>query len=231
MSHPAQPMYEPFAAEFEAHAYDSAYNAHYDRPAVLDLLGDVTGARVLDAGCGPGLYAEELLARGAVVTAFDASPEMVRLAERRLGTRADLRVWDLERPLTWLPDATQDLVLLALVIHHVDDRPAALAELHRVLRPGGHLVVSTTHPTSDWLLTGGGYFDRVPVEEVWQTRWRVRYWRQPLQAWCREFTDAGFLIERLVEPRPAETMAARYPEVSEKLARSPGFIAFRLLRP
>ncbi|MEV2237193.1 class I SAM-dependent methyltransferase [Micromonospora sp. NPDC049891] len=231
MNHRGQPMYEPFAAEFEAHARDSAYNAHYDRPAVLDLLGDVTGVRLLDAGCGPGLYAEELLARGAAVTAFDASPEMVRLARRRLGGRADVRVWDLERPLTWLPDATQDIVLMALVIHHVEDRPAALSELHRVLRPGGHLVVSTTHPTCDWLLTGGGYFDRMRVEETWQTRWRVRYWRQPLQAWCREFTDAGFLIERLVEPQPAGTMATRHPEAHDRLVHSPGFIAFRLLKP
>ncbi|WP_092377509.1 class I SAM-dependent methyltransferase [Micromonospora phaseoli] len=231
MSHPTEPMYESFAAEFEAHARDGAYNAHYDRPAVLDLLGDLTGARVLDVGCGPGLYAEELLARGAVVTGFDASPEMVRLTSRRLGARVDVRVWDLERPLSWLPDATQDIALMALVIHHIEDRRAALAELHRVLRPGGHLIVSTTHPTSDWLLTGGGYFDRAPVRETWQEKWTVRYWRQPLQAWCQEFSDAGFLIERLVEPQPAETMAARFPEVNEKLSRSPGFIAFRLLRP
>lgn len=50
-------MYEPFAAAFERHAEDSAYNAHYDRPAMLRLLGEVRGLRVLDAGCGPGFYA------------------------------------------------------------------------------------------------------------------------------------------------------------------------------
>jgi ubiquinone/menaquinone biosynthesis C-methylase UbiE len=139
-------MYEPFAAEYEAHAEDSAYNAHYDRPAVLDLLGDIVGLRVLDVGCGPGLYTEELLERGAVVTAFDASPQMVRLARRRVGSRAEVRVWDLEQPLAWVPDAAQDVALMALVLHHIDNRSLALSELHRVLRPGGRLVVSTTHP-------------------------------------------------------------------------------------
>jgi ubiquinone/menaquinone biosynthesis C-methylase UbiE len=224
-------MYEPFAFEFEAHAQSSAYNAHYDRPALLDLIGEVAGLRVLDVGCGPGLYAEELLERGATVTAFDSSPEMVKLAKNRTGQRADIRIWDLEQPLTWLPDADQDIALMALVLHHIDNRHQALSELHRVLRPGGRLIVSTVHPTDDWLRLGGSYFDRVAVEETWQTNWQVRYWRQPLEAWIREFTDAGFLIERLVEPRPAETMALQYPAVQEKLEQAPGFIAFRLLKP
>jgi ubiquinone/menaquinone biosynthesis C-methylase UbiE len=224
-------MYEPFAFEFEAHAQSSAYNAHYDRPALLDLIGEVAGLRVLDVGCGPGLYAEELLERGATVTAFDSSPEMVKLAKNRTGQRADIRIWDLEQPLTWLLDADQDIALMALVLHHIDNRHQALSELHRVLRPGGRLVVSTVHPTDDWLRLGGSYFDRVAVEETWQTNWHVRYWRQPLEAWIREFNDAGFLIERLVEPRPAETMALQYPAVQEKLEQAPGFIAFRLLKP
>ncbi len=53
--------YDSFAAAFDAHAATSAYNAHYDRPALVDLLGDVDGLRVLDAGCGSGLYTHELL--------------------------------------------------------------------------------------------------------------------------------------------------------------------------
>jgi 2-polyprenyl-3-methyl-5-hydroxy-6-metoxy-1,4-benzoquinol methylase len=76
--------WDPFAAEYAELAEHGAANALYDRPAVLGLLGDVTGKRVLDAGCGPGLYAEELVRRGASVVGFDESPEMVRLARRRL---------------------------------------------------------------------------------------------------------------------------------------------------
>lgn len=224
-------MYEPFAEAFERHASEGAYNAHYDRPAMLRLLGDVRGSRVLDAGCGPGFYAEALAERGAQVTGFDASPDLVRRARARVGPAADLRVWNLEEPLGWLPDDHVDVVLMALVIHHVERRAQALSEMHRVLRRGGRLVLSTTHPTSDWKLLGGSYFDRGTVEETWQKDWRVAYWRQPLEAWCQEFFDAGFLLERLVEPQPAATMAERYPEVYDRLTQSPGFIAFSLLKP
>jgi len=55
--------YDGMAGTYEQHAAESSYNAHYDRPAVLELVGEVAGLRVLDAGCWPGLYAEELLAR------------------------------------------------------------------------------------------------------------------------------------------------------------------------
>jgi 2-polyprenyl-3-methyl-5-hydroxy-6-metoxy-1,4-benzoquinol methylase len=71
--------YDQMGLSFQQHAADSAYNAHYDRSAVLAALGSVAGRRVLDAACGPGLYLRELLERGAEVTAFDASPVMVGL--------------------------------------------------------------------------------------------------------------------------------------------------------
>lgn len=71
-------MYDAFAGAYGSHARTSPYNALYDRPALLGLAGDVAGRRVLDAGCGPGIYAADLVARGAHVTAFDESLEMVR---------------------------------------------------------------------------------------------------------------------------------------------------------
>ncbi len=81
----------------------------------------------------------------------------------------------------------------------------------------------------DWLQRGGGdYFAIEPVEELWQQTWRVRYWRQPLERWCAEFANAGFAIERLVEPRPIPAMAEHYPEDYAKLRSEPGFIAFSL---
>jgi SAM-dependent methyltransferase len=225
------PRFDGFAAEYERHALDSAYNAWYDRPAVLSLLGEVDGLRILDAGCGPGLYAEELMSRGAEVVGFDESPEMVRLARARVPA-LDVRVHDLETPLGWLQDGSFDAALMALVIHHIDDRVGALRELWRVLRPAGRLVISTHHPTLDWVRLGGSYFLQEAIEEDWHDgRWHVRYWRQPLQGTCDEFAQAGFLIERLIEPRPHPDMSERYPEDHAKLMRQPGFIAFRLLKP
>jgi len=224
-----QPQYDLFADEFLEHAQDGFFNAHYDRPACLELLGDVTGKRVLDAACGPGLYAGELVRRGAQVVGFDQSPRMVQISRGRV-TAGDFRVHDLGDPLSWLADGSVDLALCALAIEYVDDRVAALRELRRVLRPGGALVLSRQHPTGDWLRHGGSYFDVRVLHETWSKGWSLRYWLAPLQTTCEEIFEAGFLIERLLEPRPEPEAAAIDREHYAELTREPkGFIAFRLL--
>lgn len=223
--------YDRMAGAFLAHAEDNAYNAHYDRPTVLELLGDVTGLRVLDAGCGPGLYAEALLERGAEVLGFDASTAMVELARERVGNRAEFRLARLEEPLPYA-DGSFDVVLCALAIHYVADRQATFAEMRRVLRPGGAVVLSTQHPTMDWLRKGGSYFDRVLETDAWSMlsgRHEVQFWREPLSDLCAAATDAGFVIQRLVEPRAPEIMRERWPAEYDKLAQRPGFLALRLL--
>ncbi len=221
--------YEKFADEFLDHAADGFANAHYDRPACLELLGDVRGKRVLDAACGPGLYAAELLRRGGAVTGFDASPRMIEICRDR-AQAGTFRVHDLGSPLSWLPDGSFDLVLCALAIEYVDDRVAALRELRRVLRPDGALVLSRQHPTGDWLRHGGSYFDVRLISETWSKGWQVSYWLAPLEVTCREIFEAGFLIERLTEPRPEPAAEALDPEEYEKLSVEPrGFLAFRLV--
>ncbi len=222
--------YDEMARVFEEHGRDGPYNAHYDRPAVLALIGAVAGLRALDAGCGPGFYAEELVARGAEVVAIDVSEPMLELARQRLGESARVVRADLNEPLPFAAEEF-DLVLCPLVIHHVDDRAACLREFFRVLRPDGHAVLSTQHPTNDWLRKGGSYFDVREEEDIW---WRedgsytVRFWREPLTTLCAAVSDAGFVIERLVEPLPAESMRERWPEEWEKLNRRPSFLVLRL---
>lgn len=184
---------------------------------------------MLDAACGPGLYAEELVRRGAEVIGLDQSPRMIELCRERVG-QGDFRVHDLADPISWLPDDSVDLVLFALAIEYVDDRVAALRELRRVLRPGGALVFSRLHPTGDWLRHGGSYFDLRVVHETWSTGWQVHFWVAPLEVTCEEIYRAGFLIERLLEPRPLAEAEAMEPEGYRRLAHEPrGFIAFRLV--
>jgi ubiquinone/menaquinone biosynthesis C-methylase UbiE len=225
-----EPQYEGFADDFLGHAADGFYNAYVDRPACLDLLGDVGGKHVLDAACGPGLYASELIARGARVTGFDQSPRMIEICRERVPA-GEFRVHDLADPLTWLADASVDLVLFALALEYVNDRVAALRELRRVLRPDGALVLSRMHPTGDWLRHRGDYFEVRTVRETWQKgAWNMHYWLSPLEATCDEIYRAGFLIERLTEPRPVAAGAAVDPEHYQQVSRSPrGFMAFRLL--
>jgi SAM-dependent methyltransferase len=225
--------YDRMGPSFRQHAAESAYNAHYDRPAVLGALGPVTGLRVLDAACGPGLYLRELLDRGAEVTAFDASAVMVGLARQETANRVRIDQAVLGEPLPY-PDGAFDLIVCALAIHYARDRAAAFAEFSRVLRPGGAVVVSTQHPVMDWLRKGGSYFETTVEIDLWHTPsgdQPVHFWREPLSVLCTAATDAGFLIEKLIEPLPAETMRERYPEDYERLTKEPGFLILRLLKP
>lgn len=107
---------------------------------------------------------------------------------------------------------------------------ALLREFNRVLASRGAVVVSTHHPTSDWLRLGGSYFTQDGVTESLHPdrHWPVRYWRRSLTAMCAEFREAGFLVDELVEPRPVAEMAERDPDTYALLEATPAFIVFRL---
>ena len=159
---------------------------------------------------------------------FGHSPRMVEICRARV-SQGEFRVHDLSDPIGWVPDESVHLALCALAIEYVDDRVAALSELRRVLWPDGALVLSRLHPTGDWLRHGGSYFDARTIQETWSRGWTVRYWLAPLERTCEEIFAAGFLIERLVEPRPVPEAAAIDRAEYERLAREPrGFIAIRL---
>ena len=119
MPSPDPAQYDGFAAEYEEHAALAPYNALYDRPAMLGLLGILEGKRVLDAACGPGLYLEQLLVQGAEVVGCDASTAMIDLARARVGDRAELCVHSLDDPFDWIEGGTLDVVLCALAYHYV----------------------------------------------------------------------------------------------------------------
>ena len=103
-----RPVYQDIADRYAGEVDTRPVNAFYERPAVLSVLPPLAGTRGLDAGCGPGWYTEQLVARGADVTAFDAVPRFVELTRARVGGRARVLRADLKRPLDFAADATFD---------------------------------------------------------------------------------------------------------------------------
>src|SRR5258708_17955720 len=140
--------YDDFAAAYAQDNETNVWNACYERPATLALAGDVGGLGVLDAGCGSGTLAAALAGRGAAVTGIDLSTGLLEIAARRLGPAVVLRRADLGEPLP-LAGGSFELVVASLVLHYLEDWAPVLSEVHRVLVPGGRLVVSTPHPFMD----------------------------------------------------------------------------------
>jgi SAM-dependent methyltransferase len=111
----------------------------YTAGALLDAAGVAAGTRVLDVGTGPGVVAGAAVARGARVTAVDAEPSMAEAAARNV-PGLDVRVGLL--PDLPLPGGVFDAVTGNFVINAMGDPPTALAELRRMLRPGGRLALT-----------------------------------------------------------------------------------------
>jgi ubiquinone/menaquinone biosynthesis C-methylase UbiE len=225
-------QYDAMAAAYADDNAGNAYNAHYERPATIALLGDVRGLRVLEVGCGAGPLTAWLVDNGATVTALDVSREMLRLASERLADRATFVLADLEQPLTFATDGSFDLVVASLVLHYVGDWEAVLRELRRVLSRRGAVVFSTHHPTMDWALhTPDDYFAFTQVTETWSKgpgEFEVTFWRRPLTAMTRAISAAGFVIEELVEPQPVAELRDLDPVADKAIRSRPTFLFFRL---
>jgi SAM-dependent methyltransferase len=221
--------YDEFATAYNDDNERNAYNALYERPAALALVGAVTGLRVLDAGCGGGAHAAALIAGGATVTGIDKSQAMLAIARERLGREVSLIRADLEAPLEFA-DQSFDIVLASLVLHYLRDWHPVLTEFKRILAPGGRLVISTHHPFMDHLLAGRtNYFETYEFADQWQKCGRtihIKYWHRPLHAMTDALTGAGFSIDGIGEPQPLAEARELFPEDYETLRTKPQFIFF-----
>jgi SAM-dependent methyltransferase len=223
--------YEGVAArKYAARVDTTPWNACYERPGVLALLPPLKDAKVLDAGCGSGWYAEYLLNCGATVTAFDVNEEFVGITRSRVGERSQVLQADLSEPLHFAGDEQFDLVVAPLVMHYLKDWQPAFREFHRVLKPQGVLVFSTHHPFMDWqLFHTENYFTVELLEDEWDIG-KVRFYRRPLTTISYDLDAAGFSIERLSEPPPTEEFRQIDPTGYERLRKNPWFLFVRARR-
>lgn len=222
------------------HAEHSEYlSSFYWSPEMLSeqelrLLGDVSSAAVLEIGCGSAPCASWLARDGVgFVAAFDISGEMLRRANTGPAlVQADV----LHMPFR---DAAFDVAFSAFgALPFVPDIQAALAEVSRVLRPGGRFVFSVTHPMR-WIFPDDptsltaeiSYFDRVYEERDEDGELTYAEYHRTFGDWVRALGMAGFWLADVIEPQwPAELTETWGQWSPERGALFPGtaiFVTFK----
>lgn len=136
-----------------AETYDGMPNLliEVEEPAVKSILLKFHPGNALDAACGTGRYSEFLNSLGYKVTGVDLSPAMLSRARNTRNKQVNF----IQGNLTEIPlkDSSMDLAVCALALTHLTNTDKALSELTRVVRRGGHIVLSDIHP---WLVALGG---------------------------------------------------------------------------
>jgi len=222
--------------------YDT-YRDHLNTPAFLAMLPPVAGLHGLDIGCGEGYNTRLLAQRGAHVTAIDIADVFVRQAltserEQPLGIRY-LTASAVELPFA---DASFDFATGFMSFMDIAGTQRVIGEAFRVLKPGGFLQFSITHPCFDtphrrnlrdengvtYAIEVGGYFVNLQGDiaewmfsaapaEVKQrlAKFKTPRFTRTLSQWLNLLIDAGFVIERIGEPRPSDEAVRSCPNVQD----------------
>jgi ubiquinone/menaquinone biosynthesis C-methylase UbiE len=145
------PLFDDWAAYYDAW-FETPIGAlvrEYEAAVVLDLLRPGEGETVLDAGCGTGVFTLDLLNAGARVTGLDVSEPMLEAARRKLDGLPFTAVTGDMLALPF-PDGSFDKAVSITALEFIEDAHQAVAELFRVARPGGRVVVATLNSLSPW---------------------------------------------------------------------------------
>lgn len=173
---------------------------------LMPLLDEnpLTELSVLDVGCGTGRHIRHCLDRHAMsIVGIDFSRAMLR---RGAWVREQHSVSLVEGSVETLPlrNSSFDLVLVPLVLGHVRDLKPAAAELARVLKSGGRLLISDWHPENEH--RGWKRVFEVPPGEARSGRFAVEHHFHATEVYLRCFASEGFLLEKRIEPVIDESM-------------------------
>jgi SAM-dependent methyltransferase len=198
--------------------------------------------RVLDVGCGDGQISRLIAGGGASVVGVDPTWNQIRVARQRGGGAVYVRSGAAELPFA---DASFDAVVACLVFEHIDDVDGAIAEVSRLLRPGGRFSFFLNHPLLQ--TPGSGWIDDHTIDPPEQY-WRIgpylveqdtveqvepgvfiRFVHRPLSRYLNALAEHGLVLERMVEPRPPDGFVDRAFEYAEAAA-IPRLLYLRLRR-
>jgi SAM-dependent methyltransferase len=171
------------------------------------LLGDVSGRRILELGCGQGHTAVGLARRGARVIAIDDAVDQLRAA-RALAAREEVTIeFHQARPaeLAFLPADHVDLAIAVTSLSFVQDLDRVFRQVHRVVGPSGHLVLSVPHPAA--LCADPN--DPARTAEAWDTSEMIDdRWVHTIEAVVASLGRANFAVDIVLERREADLLPA-----------------------
>jgi SAM-dependent methyltransferase len=199
----------------------------YEEQIVPLVTDGLAGARrVLDVGTGEGQLARLARRLGAEVVGVDPTIAQLSVAGERAGGPAYVRAGASPLPLR---NGSFDAAVVCLVLEHVDDHVGAIAEIARVLEPGGRLLLFLNHPLLQ--APGSGWIDDHILDEQY---WRIGpylvedhsmeevapgvvlpFIHRPISAYINALIEHGLVIQRIEEPAPPPGFIARAPEYAE----------------
>lgn len=198
---------------------DPEYTEQIIPIALAELRGRST---VLDVGCGDGQIARALAGAGAHVVGLDPTWNQITVARQRDGGPAYTCAEAAALPVV---SQSMDAVIACLVFEHIDDVDAAIAEVARVLKPGGQFSFFLNHPLlqtpgSGWIddqfldppeqywRIGPYLTESVSIEEV-QKDVFIRFIHRPMSRYVNALSQAGLYVDYMLEPSPPEGFLAR----------------------
>lgn len=197
-----------------ASVYDAPGNPliGHEQPVVHGIFATWPAPlRVLDAACGTGRHTVHLAALGHAVTGLDASPWMLALAAKK---RDDLSLVEGHVEALPFPNGAFDAAVCALLFDHLPNIDRAVGELARVVRPGGHVLISNIHPTM--ALTGAHAAFRDANEDPNF----IRSHHHAVSTYFQAFRDHGLTVVHCAEPCwDIDSAKAQFPFVSDAVAR------------
>jgi 2-polyprenyl-3-methyl-5-hydroxy-6-metoxy-1,4-benzoquinol methylase len=211
---------------------------HLLNPTVLQMLGDVSGRKVLDAGSGQGYFSRMLARLGATVTSMEPADALFRHS-LRMEAHDPLGIEYVQEDLTStsIPPAF-DIVVCNMVLISIQEWEVALAACSGALRPGGTLVLSLQHPCfetaesvdlpNDPHLVLRDYLTERPLSRPVATDFH-----RTLSTYVNTIVQEGLFITGLAEPGLSEEGATEpgAPKQARLLQHVPNFLVIRAERP
>jgi len=211
-------------------------------PVILQILEDVKGKTILDAGCGDGYLSRKLARLGASVTGVECSPKLLNFAvanERKKPLAITYHQADCTS-LPFLSDSIFDIVVTNNVIQDVENYQGAFREFSRLLKSGGSYLHIENHPcfmtpVFGWVKDNKGeklyrkvdqYFKRGPFLTPWGQNSQMEptvFWHRTLGDLMNSLIANKFRIAQVIEPEPPESWVKNHPERMDA-GRIPDFI-------